>query len=247
MTNPVAFITGAAKRIGACTAETLHRRGYNLVLHYNHSREQAQQLHRKLNAQRPASVQLLQGDLCDMDALQPLANQAVGAFKRLDLLVNNASQFYPTPVGSISASDWHALVGSNMMAPLFLSQYCAPALTEADGNIVNMVDIHAERPLRAHTLYCMAKAALVTMTRSLAQELAPHVRVNGVAPGAILWPEQPLGDDDKQDVLQQVPAGRIGSPQDIADAIVYLTQAGYVTGQILAVDGGRSITSAGQV
>lgn len=244
MNNKVAFITGSAKRLGAHTAEHLHQLGYNIVIHCLNSVTQAHQLMDKLNQKRPDSAALVKGDLCELTELPRLVKEAYDCFGRLDILINNASAFYPTPIGSITTQDWHSLVGSNMQAPLFLSQYCQPHLQQQNGVIINMVDIHAEKPLKEHTLYCMAKAALVAMTKSLAQELAPFIRVNGVAPGAILWPEADLDGTAKQDILQQVPMGRIGTPQDIAEAIEYLITAPYVTGQIIAVDGGRSITSA---
>lgn len=244
MNNKVAFITGSAKRLGAYTAEHLHQLGYNIVIHCLNSVTQAHQLMDKLNQKRPDSAALVKGDLCELTELPRLVKEAYDCFGRLDILINNASAFYPTPIGSITTQDWHSLVGSNMQAPLFLSQYCQPHLQQQNGVIINMVDIHAEKPLKEHTLYCMAKAALVAMTKSLAQELAPFIRVNGVAPGAILWPEADLDGTAKQDILQQVPMGSIGTPQDIAEAIEYLITAPYVTGQIIAVDGGRSITSA---
>lgn len=247
MTQKVAFITGSAKRIGACTAKRLHKLGFDIVLHCHHSRNEALQLLDELNSLRMSSAKLVEGDLCQFESLQTIAQQAQDAFGRLDVLINNASSFYPTPVGQITLTDWHQLVGSNMQAPLFLSQLCLQQLKENQGVIINMVDIHADRPLNNHTLYCMAKAALVTMTKSLAIELAPAIRVNGVAPGAILWPEQALEDQDKMQVLSQVPLASMGSAEDIAQAIEYLVNASYVTGHILSVDGGRSLTSASKV
>ena len=243
MIRKVALVTGSARRIGACTVRHLHQRGYNVVVHYHHSEEAAKALHSELNNLRENSCKLIQGDICDTRVLAELAESAIAAFSRLDVLVNNASSFYPTPIGTISAEDWHQLVGSNMYAPLFLSQYCHKELKKNQGVIINMADIHAERPLKDHTLYCMAKAALIAMTKSLAQELAPQVRVNGVAPGAILWPETELSEQDKQQVLESVPAGKCGAPEHIAETIGYLIHAEYVTGQIVAVDGGRSIVS----
>jgi pteridine reductase len=243
MTNKVVFITGSAKRLGAFTAKHLHSLGFNLVLHCNQSVTAAQILLDELNSLRADSAKLVQGDLSDADKLENIANEALSAFGRLDVLINNASSFYATPIGSITNKDWLNLVGSNMQAPLFLSQYCFESLAQNNGLIVNMVDIHAQQPLKEHTLYCMAKSALVTMTKSLAQELAPDVRVNGIAPGAIMWPENEISEADKQQVLKQVPAQRLGSLHDIAQAIEYLIEASYVTGQIIAVDGGRSISS----
>jgi pteridine reductase len=243
MSRKVAFITGSAKRIGACTAKHLHQLGFNIVIHCHHSRGEALALMDELNTLRIDSCKLVEGDICELNTLELIAQQAQQAFGRLDVLINNASSFYPTPMGSITPLNWQQLVGSNMQAPLFLSQFCLKQLKENHGVIVNMLDIHAERPLNNHTLYCMAKAALVSMTKSLAVELAPEIRVVGVAPGAILWPEQTLQEEDKQQVLQQIPAKRMGTPEDIAQAIVFLVQASYVTGHILTVDGGRSQAS----
>jgi pteridine reductase len=243
MSRKVAFITGSAKRIGACTAKHLHQLGFNIVIHCHHSRGEALALMDELNTLRIDSCKLVEGDICELNTLELIAQQAQQAFGRLDVLINNASSFYPTPMGSITPLNWQQLVGSNMQAPLFLSQFCLKQLKENHGVIVNMLDIHAERPLNNHTLYCMAKAALVSMTKSLAVELAPEIRVVGVAPGAILWPEQTLQEEDKQQVMQQIPAKRMGTPEDIAQAIVFLVQASYVTGHILTVDGGRSQAS----
>lgn len=246
MNQKVAFITGAAKRLGANTACHLHNLGYKVVIHCLSSKELGMALVNQLNTVRTDSAKLIQGDLSDFDMLETIANDAKTCFGRLDVLVNNASSFYPTPVGTITAQDWNSLVGSNMQAPLFLSQYCTDQLSLNQGVIINMVDIHAERPLKQHTLYCMAKAALVTMTKSLAQELGPNVRVNGVAPGAILWPEAELDETAKEEILRQIPLNQIGSAEDIAQAIEYLINAKYVTGHIIAVDGGRSITASSQ-
>lgn len=247
MTAKVAFITGSAKRIGAVTATYLHDKGFNIVLHCHHSIEEAESLLVTLNSRRENSARLVVADVREIDTLAMLAEQVVAAFGRLDVLVNNASSFYPTPVGSITQTQWQDLFGSNVQAPLFLSQHLLPSLTAANGAIINMVDIHAERPLQRHTVYSMAKAALVTMTKSLAIELAPEIRVNGVAPGAILWPEQPLDAADKEQVLQQIPAKSLGTPEDIARAIHYLCEARYVTGHIISVDGGRSVVSSHKV
>lgn len=244
MTNKAAFITGSAKRIGAATARRLHEESFDVVIHCNQSTDAANHLAEQLNTLRANSCKVVQGDITDMNALASLAEQACNAFGRLDVLVNNASAFYPTPLGHITLTDWHALVGSNMQAPLFLSQFCHKQLAANQGVIINMVDIHAERPLKDHTVYCMAKSALVTMTHALAQDLAPEVRVNGVAPGAILWPEQPLSEADKRGILDSIPLGRCGTPEDIADTIAFLVNAHYITGQIIAVDGGRSIASS---
>lgn len=243
MQNSVSFITGSAKRIGAYTAKYLHALGSNIVVHCNSSRLEAETLCSELNATRAKSAMLVQGDLAQMDNVERIGQQAIDSFGRLDVLINNASSFYPTPMGSITQTDWQNLVGSNMQGPLFLSQYCAQSIGKHHGCIINMVDIHAARPLKAHTLYCMAKSALVTMTQSLALELAPNIRVNGIAPGAILWPDTSMNEQDKQQILDQVPAARLGTMQDIAHAIKFLIEADYVSGQIIAVDGGRSISS----
>ena len=243
MSPKVILITGSAKRIGAFTARYLHQLGWNILLHYNQSEQQASELAKQMNAARAGSVKLVQGSLNTVQEIEQVAQQAIAAFGQLNALLNNASSFYPTPIGSISESDWTNLVGSNMQAPLFLAQYCNATLQKNNGVIINMVDIHAAKPLSNHTLYCMAKSALVMMTQSLAQELAPNVRVNGVAPGAILWPETTISEEDKEQVLKLVPLQKLGAMQDIAQAIDYLLNAQYVTGQIITVDGGRSIAS----
>lgn len=243
MSPKVILITGSAKRIGAFTARYLHQLGWNIVLHYNQSEQQASELAKQMNAARADSVKLVQGALNTVQEIENVAQQAIEAFGKLNALLNNASSFYPTPIGSINENDWTNLVGSNMQAPLFLAQYCNATLQKNNGVIINMVDIHAAKPLSNHTLYCMAKSALVMMTQSLAQELAPKVRVNGVAPGAILWPETTISEEDKEQVLKLVPLQKLGAMQDIAQAIDYLLNAQYVTGQIITVDGGRSIAS----
>nr|WP_208321389.1 pteridine reductase [Thiohalophilus thiocyanatoxydans] len=237
------LITGAAHRIGATTARLLHEQGMNIVLHYRHSREAAEQLQLELEHQRADSVVLAQADLHHTNELRQLAKQAAQVWGRLDVLINNASTFYPTPVESASIAQWDDLMGSNVKAPFFLSQAAAPYLQEQQGCIVNIVDIHAERPLRNFPLYSMAKASLGMMTKALAAELGPEIRVNGVAPGAILWPEN-LEDEDKEKIISRTFLKRRGSPDDIAKAILYLIRdADYMTGQILAVDGGRSLNS----
>ncbi len=243
MSNKVSFITGSAKRIGAYNAKFIHRLGYDVVIHCQHSRLEGEALCKSLNELRPQSARLVQGDLSDMKQIARIGQQAIDAFGRLDILINNASTFYPTPVGNITQQDWQSLVGSNMQGPLFLSQYCHQELAKNQGVIINMVDIHASKPLKQHTLYCMAKSALVTMTQSLALELAPNVRVNGIAPGAILWPEQDMSEQDKQQILRHIPANKLGRVEDIAQCLEFLISAPYVSGQIIAVDGGRSIAS----
>lgn len=236
------LITGAARRIGAHVAERLHAEGASIALHYNRSREAAEALTARMNAARQGSAVALQADLCESGAPEALVASTIGRAGRLDVLINNASTFYPTPVGEITEAHWRDLVGSNLKAPLFLSQAAAPHLSERGGAIVNMIDIHARRPLRHHVVYGPAKAGLAMLTRSLARDLAPRVRVNGVAPGAILWPEDGMRDETREKILEQVPLGRAGEPDDVAGCILYLVRdAPYVTGQIIAVDGGRSI------
>lgn len=244
LAGKVGMITGAAHRIGAELARSLHAEGMNLVLHYRHSAPAAAALHSELESVRPGSVHLLQADLLDSAGLEPLAQQAVAAWGRLDLLVNNASSFYPTAVGEIDQAAWDDLIGSNLKAPLFLSQALAPALKQHQGAIVNIVDIHADRPLKGYPVYSVAKAGLVMLTKALACELGPEVRVNAVAPGAILWPEHEMDDATRERILSRTFLKRQGNPQDIARAVIYLARdAGYVTGQVIAVDGGRSLNS----
>ena len=237
-----ALITGAGKRIGACVARSLHAAGASVALHYRGSATEAQALAGELNARRADSAITVQADLLDVDALPTLVDEVLAQGGRLDILVNNASSFYPTPVGEITPEQFDDLIGTNLKAPLFLSQAATPALRNARGCIVNIVDIHATRPLRHHTVYGPAKAGLAMLTRSLARDLAPDIRVNGVSPGAIIWPETGMPEQAKASILKQIPLQRIGEAQDIADCIVYLVRdAKYVTGQIIAVDGGRSI------
>jgi pteridine reductase len=240
----VVLITGAAHRIGATTARLLHDAGANIVLHYRHSSRGAEQLQAELQAQRPASVALVQGDLLDTTRLAGIVQEAHGAWGRLDVLINNASTFYPTPVGTITEQHWDDLLGSNLKAPLFLSQAAAPFLKVQCGCIVNIVDIHAERPLREFPVYSIAKAGLAMLTKSLACELGPEVRVNAIAPGAILWPESEMDDATKAKILDRTFLKRQGSPEDIARAALFLIRdADYTSGQILNVDGGRSLNS----
>jgi len=241
LAGKTALITGAARRIGAAVARRLHAEGMNLVLHYRSSEQDAQALCQSLNATRRDSAILAQADLANFGGFDSLIKTAL-QWGSLDLLVNNASVFYPTPIGKVSEADWDELLGSNLKAPFFLSQAAAPYLKHSHGVIINMVDIHARRPLHEHTLYSTAKAGLAMLTLSLACELGPEVRVNGVAPGPILWPAQGLDEKSKQTILDNTALKRAGSPDDIAATIVYLVRdADYVTGQIIAVDGGRSI------
>jgi len=239
----VILITGAARRIGAAIARRLHADGARLMLHYRKAEREAQQLQAELNAVRAHSVALVQADLLDADGLQEIVKNTVSRFERLDALVNNASTFHATPVGSIRVEDWDSLMGTNLKAPLFLAQAAAPHLKKTFGCIVNITDIHADRPLKNYVVYSVAKAALAGLTRSLARELGPEVRVNGVAPGAILWPDDSSWDElTRQRVVSHTLLKRVGEPADIARAVFFLiAQAPYVTGQIIAVDGGRSI------
>lgn len=239
----VILVTGAAKRVGAEIARTVHAAGANLALHYRSAAAEAQALAEELNARRAGSAQTIQADLLDVDRLSGLVEAVIGRFGRLDALVNNASSFYATPVGAIGAREWDDLIGTNLKAPLFLAQAAAPPLRAARGAIVNITDIHAERPLKNYPLYCAAKAGLAGLTRALALELGPEVRVNAIAPGPILWPEDGSFDAAAQaTVVSRSPLKRCGEPADIARTVLFLlADAPYVTGQILAVDGGRSI------
>jgi pteridine reductase len=237
---PVALVTGAARRVGAAIARHLHASGFDLVIHHRASTAEAAALAAELESRRARSSLVVQADLGDTAALPGLVHASLERFGRLDALVNNASAFHPTPLGAASEADWQTLFDSNAKGPFFLAQAAAPALRARAGAIVNLVDIYAERPLRSHTLYCMAKAANAMLVKSLALELAPEVRVNGIAPGAILWPEAGKSEAAKQAMREKVALGREGRPEDIAEAVRWLlVEARYTTGQILAVDGGR--------
>ena len=241
-TRCTALITGAARRIGACIAETLHQRGCDVFLHYHSSSDAVDELAGRLNTLRPASATILQADLGNMEDINRLAGLVRANTGQLDLLVNNASRFYPTTVGSTSMAQWDGLMDSNLRGPYFLTQALMPELSVAGGSVVNLLDIHAVKPMPEHAVYCMAKAGLQMMTLALAKDLGPQIRVNGVAPGAILWPEQEDGPAHQQKILSKTVMGRAGRPEDIASAVVYLgLDAPYVTGQVLAVDGGRSL------
>jgi pteridine reductase len=238
--QPVALITGAAHRIGAVIARTLHAAGYDVALHYRHSADDASALAAELEARRAHSTLLLPAELTEIAALPALIDTLLMHYGRLDALVNNASTYYATPVGTATAAQWDELFGANARAPFFLSQAAAPALRSAGGAIVNIADIYAERPLPAHPLYCMSKAALVMLTRSLAVELGPEIRVNAIAPGNILWSTNPVKAETPAIVTQRTTLARQGSPQEIADAVLYLLRdARYCSGVVLPVDGGR--------
>jgi pteridine reductase len=243
MQGKVVLITGGAKRVGAAIGRLLHAGGANLMIHYRSSVEEARALQNELNAIRPDSVALIQADLLDVSGLPSLINKTVATFGGLDVLVNNASSFYPTPVGTITVKDWDNLMGSNLMAPMFLSQAAAPELRKRHGCIVNIADIHAERPMKSYVVYSVAKAGVVGLTKSLARELGPHVRVNAVAPGPIMWPEDDPNFDEvsRQRIVSHTILKTAGGPDDIARAVRFFAiDAPYVTGQVLAVDGGRN-------
>ena len=236
------LITGASRRIGAAISRRLHDAGARIGIHYRRSDREARALSEELNGIRDASAEVFGADLADVDACSRLIAAVADWSGGLDVLVNNASSFFPTPLGTITEAQWDDLIGSNLKAPLFLSQEAMPHLRDARGSIVNIVDIHARRPLKDHVVYGPAKAGLAMLTRSLAKDLAPEVRVNGIAPGAILWPESGMTESAKRSILAQIPLARAGSPDDIADCVLFLVRdAGYVTGQIIAVDGGRSL------
>jgi pteridine reductase len=239
----VVLITGGAKRVGAAICRRLHAAGANLMLHYRASAGEARLLQAELNRTRADSVALIQADLLEQKTLPSLVEQTVQRFGRLDALVNNASSFYPSPVGEITTAVWDDLMGTNLRAPMFLSQAAAPALRRSQGAIVNIVDIHAERPLKNYVVYSVAKAGLAALTRSLARELAPEVRVNAVAPGPILWPEDSSFDEvSRQRIISHTLLKREGEPDDIAKAVLFLlAEATYVTGETIRVDGGRHI------
>jgi pteridine reductase len=243
MQGKVVLITGGAKRVGAATCRRLHSAGANLMLHYRVSAGEARLLQAELNHQRKDSVALIQADLLDIAKLPAMVEQTVQSFGRLDALINNASSFFQTPVGEITAAAWEDLIGTNLRAPLFLSQAAAPALKKSQGAIVNITDIHAERPLKNYVVYSVAKAGLVGLTRSLARELAPEVRVNAVAPGPILWPDDETFDElSRQRIISHTPLKREGTPEDIAKAVHFLlAEATYVTGETINVDGGRHV------
>jgi pteridine reductase len=242
LTGRAALVTGASGGIGAAIARALHAGGANLVLHYRGAESEAAALEAELNAARAGSALKVKADLLAPIAPKALVGAALDGYKRLDVLVNNASTFYPTAVGAIEAGHWEELMGSNLRAPLFIAQEAAPELAKQNGAIVNIADIHAERPLKGYAVYSIAKAGLVAMTRSLAIELGPQVRVNAVAPGAIAWPDDgQFPPPERERIVATTPLARLGSPEAIAQAVHFLATAPFVTGQVLAVDGGRSV------
>jgi pteridine reductase len=240
--DPVVLVTGAAKRVGAELVRGFHARGARVAIHCHRSLAAAQSLQQALNAQRADSAIVVSQDLLESAAPARIVEEVVASFGRLDVLINNASSFYPTPLGSIGAEQWDDLMGSNLKAPLFLSQAAAPHLRKTHGSIINMIDIHAQRPLPQHVVYSTAKAGLAMLTRSLARELGPDVRVNGIAPGPILWPDGGIDEKLKNEIVSKTLLKRSGSPEDIVrTALFFALDAPFVTGQILAVDGGRSV------
>ena len=242
LAGKAALVTGAARRVGAAIAQALHTAGASVVLHYRSSAEEAAALAQQLNDARPGSATLAQCDLLDGSSVTELAHTAAQAFGGLDILVNNASSFYPTPLGDIVEDDWNDLIGTNLKAPLFLAQAACAALRARGGLIVNLADIHGMRPLRRHPVYCVAKAGLIMLTKSLARELGPQVRVNAIAPGPVMWPEGGVDAALRDEIIERTALKRIGSPEDVARTVLFFAcDAPFVTGQILAVDGGRSI------
>ena len=237
-----ALVTGGSKRIGATIVETLHNNGFNVAIHYNSSSDTADQLCAELNAKRQDSSIAIGADLIDQDSLDNLIPLLIETTQRLDVLVNNASTFYPTPIEKITLEDWENLFGTNLKAPLFLAKYAAKHLKQSEGIIINIIDIHAKKPLKEHPIYGSAKSGLAMLTRSLASDLAPDVRVNGISPGLILWPENNPSEQVKNNIVQQIPLKKIGASEDIANCVMFLIEdAPYITGEIIAVDGGRSM------
>ncbi len=242
LAGQTALVTGAARRVGEHIVRALHEAGANVMIHCHRSRVDAQRLAEELNRVRHGSADVAVANLCDTAQLPRLVAQTCERFQGLNLLVNNASSFYATPLGSITPQQWNDLIGTNLQAPLFLAQAAATPLRRSRGSLINIVDIHGLRPMRDYAVYCSAKAGLMMLTRALARELAPEVRVNGIAPGAVLWPEAGMDAQRKQKILGQIPLQRAGTPEDIARTVLFFAaDAPFVTGQILAVDGGRSI------
>ncbi|MEI7916665.1 MAG: pteridine reductase [Methylophilaceae bacterium] len=244
LTKKIVLITGGAKRVGASICRLLHANGASLMIHYRSSANEARSLQAELNLQRPNSVAIIQGDLLNLSVLPSIVQETIKHFGQLDVLINNASSYYPTEIGDIKDEQWQDLMGSNLKAPLFLAQAAAIELRKQQGCIINITDMHVERPKKGYIVYSVAKAGLVTLTKSLAHELSPEVRVNAVAPGPVMWPEDNPQFDElyRQRVISQTLLKRIGEPNDIAKAVKFLIQdAPFITGQIIAVDGGRSL------
>ncbi len=242
LNGQVAIITGAALRIGAEITRTLHASGMDVAIHYRNSESAARELKQELEQKRPNSVLLIQADLVDIASFPGMIKQIDEWRGRLDLLVNNASSFYPTPLGKSTEKQWDDLISTNLKAPFFLAQEAATMLRQSKGNIINLVDIHAERPLAGHSIYSIAKAGNAMLVKALARELGPDIRVNGIAPGIILWPETNMDSETKTETIARTALKDTGNPQDIARALLFLARdAGYITGQIIAVDGGRTI------
>jgi pteridine reductase len=242
LTGKTVLITGGARRVGAAIARELHRAGANLAIHFRNSARDAATLAAELNEQRAKSAATIRADLLDVGNLGALVEFTLRHFGALDVLVNNASTFYPTKIGEITPAAWDDLMGTNLKVPLFLSQAAAPALRKSQGLILNIVDIHALRPLRDYPVYCAAKAGLQMITRSLAKELGPEIRVNGISPGPVLWPEGQSDEKARAKIIERTVLKRMGTPADIArTALFFAASAPFITGQVLAVDGGRSV------
>lgn len=239
--NPVVLITGSAHRIGACIARHLHQQDYRVIIHYHSSAEAAQNLVDEFNQLRADSADMLQANLSEPEEITSLSQQAIQCFGQLDLLVNNASRFFPTPIGDVTLTQWENLVNTNLRAPFFLAQALHPELKRTHGCVINITDVYGHRPLEDHPIYSMTKAGLIMLTKSLSKEMGPEVRVNAVSPGAIIWPDSKLSENRKSQILDSTSLQRIGGPDDIAETVAFLAKADYVTGQIIAVDGGRLI------
>lgn len=243
MTKPTVLVTGAAKRIGAALCRGFHSHNFNVVIHYQHSQQEAEQLQAELENQRPGSVIAIAADLNQQADIEELALRAKEQWQGLDVLVNNASCFYPKSLTDSTEQDWDAIINSNLKAPYFLCQALSSALKKKQGSIINMADIYADKPLEGHSIYSIAKAGNVMLTKTLAKELAPEIRVNGIAPGAIAWPEHDNDLEKQQSILEKIPLKRIGGYSEIVKAALYLAlQASYTSGQILSIDGGRSLS-----
>mgnify|MGYP001819342062 FL=1 len=240
--NPIALITGSAHRIGACIARHLHQQNYRVIIHYHSSAETAQRLVDELNQLRADSADLLKANLSEPAEIEQLSQQAIKCFGQLDVLVNNASRFFPTPIGDVTLTQWENLVNTNLRAPYFLAQALHQELKQSHGCNINITDVYGHRPLNDHPVYSMTKAGLIMLTKSLSKEMGPEVRVNAVSPGAIIWPDSDLSDERKAEILGSTSLQRIGGPDDIAETVVFLANADYVTGQVIAVDGGRLIS-----